>query len=497
MPARPTPSPLLMIVVLAIASITPGCSRDHGNPAPPRVETPAELPMQSSTIVVPVSASLAALEQQLNARTPTALWTIDKAEPRCVPSKSVKLFGRALKVTPTLGCRIVGKVTRGRMRLGGQGDTLTIAMPITAVISARDVGGIIKQETATGAATVRATAKLSIDRQWSPVAKVDIAYDWTDPPGIDFLGTRIRFAEKADAKLKGVIAGLERDLPRELAKLRARDHLAAVWRQGFTSIQLNRERPPAWMRITPIQLGFGGYRIQGGRIELMLAAEARTETFVGNRPPDPLPTPLPPPAANIGTKGLRFFIPVLADYAQLEPVVQRALRKLAAKGITLTGIGPVDAEFGKVTIYATDGGYLAVGVQTKVKARNGLLGATHGEIWLSALPYNDENSQVVRARDVRIAGRSDSTAVNLLFALFDDPNVQARIRDALAHDFARDYQKVLVAARGAIAGHREGDFLLSADVDSVWNGPIKATGQGLFLPVQANGTANIRFAPKR
>jgi hypothetical protein len=446
---------------------------------------------------VPVSASLAMLEQRLNARTPTQLWQIDKQEPRCVPAKRVKVFGRKLKVTPALGCRIVGMVTRGRMRLGGSGDTLTISLPITALISAENVGGIIKKETATGAAMVRATAKLSIDRNWSPVAKVQIAYDWTDPPGIDFLGQRIRFAEKADAKLKGVVARLERDLPLELAKLRARDQLGDVWRQGFTSIQLNRERPPAWMRITPLKVGFGGYRIGGGRIVMELAAEALTETFVGDRPADPKPTPLPPPTRDAGPKGLRFYIPVLADFAQLEPVVHRTLVKLAAKGITLTGIGPVDAEFGKVTIYATDGGRLAVGVETKVKARNGLIGAAHGEIWLSAVPYNEVNSQVVRVRDLRIAGRTDNKAVNLLFSLFDDATVRERIHAALTHDFAKDYEKVLLAARKATSGRREGGFVLSADISSVENGPIKVTGQGLFLPVRALGTANIRYTPLR
>ena len=243
------------------------------------------------------------------------------------------------------------------------------------------------------------------------------------------------------------------------------------------------------------RLGFGGYTIGGGRIELELAAEALTETFVGDRPADPSPTPLPPPAGKLGPRGLRFFIPVLADFRQLEPVVQRTLRKLATKGITLTGVGPVDAKFGQVTIYATEGGRLAVGVKTIVKARNGLLPATHGEIWLSAVPYNDANSQLVQARDVKIAGQSDSRAVNLLFALFDDSVVQESIRASLTHDFAKDYQKVLTAAKRAIAGHREGDFLLSADITSVKNGPIRVTGKGLFLPVQVQGAANIRFAP--
>ncbi|MEG3164210.1 DUF4403 family protein [Sphingomonas sp. PB2P19] len=485
------------VIALILVSALGGCNRKTGNPAPPRIETPARLPMQSSTIVVPVSSPLSLLAAQLNARTPSRLWQIDKAEPRCVPGKQVRVLGRTVKVTPTLGCRIVGEVTRGPIELGGSGDVLTIRLPIRATISARDVGGIIGRETATGAAIVRATAKLSVDRNWSPIAKVDIAYDWTEEPGIDFLGQRIRFADKADAKLKGVIAGLERDLPKELAKLRTREQLAAVWRKGFATIQLNRDRPPAWMRVSPRRLGFGGYRIGGGRIELMLAAEALTETFVGDRPADPVPTPLPLLARAIGPRGLRFYIPVLADFRQLEPVVQRTLRKLAAKGISLTGVGPVDATFGKVTIYATEAGHLAVGVKATVKPRNGVVGPTHGQIWLSAVPYNDPGSQVVQARDVRIAGETDSHAVNLLFALFDDSGVQDSIRGALTHDFAGEYRKVLHAARGAIANHREGDFVLSADVDRVFNGPIAVTGRGLFLPVRAEGTANIRFAPAR
>ena len=480
------------LILLALA----GCNRHAGNVAPPRVETPAELPTQSSTILVPVSASLASLEASVNARTPVKLWQIDKHEDKCVPGKSVKLFGKQVKVTPTLGCRIVGQVMRGRMKLGGSGDVLTISMPVHAVISARDVGGIAGG-TATGSAVVRANAKLSVDGNWSPRAKVDIAYDWTEPPGIDFLGARIKIVDKADEKLKGVIAGLERDLPQELAKLRARDQLAGIWRQGFTAIQLNGDRPPAWMRIAPIRLGFGGYRIANGRIELQLAAEALTQTFVGNRPPDPTPTPLPPPSRALPPRGLRFFIPVLADFSQLEPVVQRTLRKLAARGINLKGVGPVDAAFGEVTIYATEGGKLAVGVKAKVKPRNGLLGATKGQVWLSAVPYNEPGSQVVRVRNLAIAGKSDSVTIDLLFALFNNETVQQEIRAGLSHDFAGDYQKVLRAARGAIAGHREGDFVLSADVTSVRNGPIKVTGQGLFLPVEAEGTANIRYAPLR
>jgi hypothetical protein len=482
--------------VLVLTMLSASCHSTTGNPAPPKNQSPAELPQQTSTIVVPITVRLADLEAGLNQRTPQTLWKIDEAVQSCVPAQRVKVFGKKLKVTPTLHCGIAGQVTRGRISLSGSGNVLRITMPIRATISAKNVGGIIKQETATGAAIVRAQARLSVDRNWSPVAKVNIAYDWTDPPGIDFLGQRIRFTSKADAKLKSVVANLERELPKELAKLRMHDRLQGLWKQGFASILLNRERPPVWMRVTPRELGFEGYRVSGRTLEMTLAAQALTETFVGDRPADPAPTPLPPPSPRQGSRGLRFFIPVLADYAQLEPVVERALVKRAAKGITLTGIGPVDAQFGKVTIYATDGGRLAVGIQATVQQKSGIRATTSGVIWLSAIPYNEANSQRVLVRDLKIAGQADSRVVNLLFSLFEDPSVLEGIRASLTHDFAGDYQKVLLAARKAIADHREGDFVFAANVSDVKNGTLKVTGEGLFMPVEANGQASISYKPR-
>ena len=97
---------------------------------------------------------------------------------------------------------------------------------------------------------------------------------------------------------------------------------------------------------------------------------------------------------------------------------------------------------------------------------------------------------------MRIAGTTDREAVNLLFALFEDPEVLAEISKALVTDFNKDYEKVLVAAKKGIALRREGDFTLSAEVNEVSHGTVIATGQGLFLPVDVTGKANIRYTPQ-
>ncbi|MDE0879698.1 MAG: DUF4403 family protein [Sphingomonas bacterium] len=484
------------IIGLLLATLIAGCSRDAGNPAPPRADTPAQWPAQTSSIVVPVTSNLDALARGLEKQIPKTLWRIDEHKDDCVPAQRVDIGIAKLKVLPKLGCRIVGQVTRGRLTLGGSGDTLDISFPVNAVIGARDVGGVVKKQDATGSAIVHATAKLGIVGNWRPTAEVDIRYDWTNEPGINILGQRIEFVRKADERLKPIIAKLERTLPDELAKLHLRQELAGVWHQGFTSLSLNRNDPPVWLRVTPKDLGVGGYNVSGRTLELTLAARALTETFVGEQPADPTPTPLPPPARTVGREGLNFYIPVLAGYRELEPVVQRALTKLAAKGIDLTGIGPVDAEFGRVKIYATTAAHLAVGVETKVKARGVGAATTKGVIWLTAIPYNESDSQILRARDISIAGKTDSRIANILVALFDDTAVVESIRTGLTHDFAPDYAKILAKAKSAIGERREGDFILSATIDHVTNGQVKVTGQGLFLPVKATGKASIAYAPR-
>jgi len=458
---------------------------------------------------VPVSVPLANLEAELNRATPQTLWSIDQREDQCVPAQrltacaikrkdgSCRIGIRKLKVTPDLSCRIVGQVTRGRIALGGSGANVTISLPVRATVSAQDIGGIIKRETATGAANVRAVAKLGMTRNWQPTATVRIAYDWTNPPGVTILGKRITFVSKADAKLAGVISGLERSLPRQLAKVQARGTIADAWRQAFTVLELNRENPPVWMRITPQRLGVQGYSVQGRNLLLTVAAEASAETFVGIRPDAPRPIPLPPASAAIGQRGLRFNIAVLADYGELEPVVERALAKRAAKGITLPKLGPVDVSFGAVTIYATANGRLAVGVPVRAKLQSGYLGERRGQVWLTGMPFNAPDSEVIRVDDLKIATRSDSKAVDLLVGLFTDPETVGAIQAALTENFAKDYDRILTAARGALATRRQGDFQLAAAITQVHHGRIAVTGQGLFLAVEARGNASILYRPRR
>ncbi|MFZ4690137.1 MAG: DUF4403 family protein [Polymorphobacter sp.] len=477
--------------LLALALLLAGCGGNDGNPAPPRLTAAADVPVRQSHVVVPVSLEIPALEARLNAEIPKSLYKIDRQESACVAGQRI---GKT-KVTPDIGCRIVGTVTRGPIRLSGEGKTLQLAMPITAEVSARNIGKIIKSETATGAAIVRADIKLDMTPDWRPLAKVSIDYDWTEKPGVELLGQRFTFAGKADDKLATVIAKLEADIPRHLQALHPRDRLEKAWASGFTSVELNKRNPPVWLRITPQQLSYGGYRVENGQIILALAVDVGTETFVGNRPADPTVTRLPALGKLPSGGGFAFEMPVVADYDQLEPVLAKALGKLAKKGLTLPELGAVKLEFGKVTMYATDAGKLAIGLQVDAAGSRGLV-STKGTVWLTGVPYNQPDSQRILVRDLTVTGTADSPSGRLLLAIAKAPAVQAEIATAVSHDFAGDFAKLMVKVDKALTDKRLGAFVLNAKIESVSNGNVQPLGQGLYMPVTVRGKGDLRFSPK-
>jgi hypothetical protein len=486
---------------LLAALILGGCGSGGDPDAPPKATSVPQFEPRNSTLVVPIDLSLDDLQAALNRKAPRKLWSIDKRNQKCISGQRVRAFGANLKVTPDIDCRIVGEVNRGAIALSGSGERLTIALPIEATVAARDVGGILKGKTATASAVVRADVAFALDRAWNASARVEISYDWNEPPGIEFLGQRVEFAKKADAALAKVIADLERSLQEEVARARLKPVLEDAWREGFAVIELSKRNPPAWLRITPAGMGLAGYNVSGRNVTLTVGLLARTETFVGDRPDNPTPTALPPQIAVARGTGLSFFMPVFADYAELEPPLLKALRKLATKGITIDGVGRINAQFDKVTIYATGNNRLAIGIDAEVEPigeRTGIsFGKTTGRIWLTGIPVSQANSQVVRVTDLQIHGNTDGMATNLLLLLASTDSVREQIAGAITEDFSKDYNKVLGKAERAIANKQIGRLRLAATIDSVTHEAVQVTGAGLFTPAVVTGRGQISIGPRQ
>lgn len=479
-----------LIAPIALMLALSGCNGTGKDGKPVRTSDAIEVEPAPSLITVPVEADLADLSRVLEREIPQQLWTIDKPGQTCVKSRGLDI-GIATIKTPKLKCRIIGAVTRGALRLEGAGRDIRIAMPLHATIRAENVAGLI-DESATADAMAHAVVRLDLAPDWTPRGKVDISYDWTDAPHVEFMGQRIDIADKAEEKLRPVIARLERDLPGELGKLHLREAVARAWADGFTTVSLNRENPPVWMRITPRELRYGGYEVVGGKLRLNLGLQALTETFVGRRPADPQPTPLPGmKRLEQGAGNLEFFLPVFADYRELEPVLMKALTKRSRRPFAVPGVGPVMAQFKAVEIYGTKGGKIAVGINFDAQPQTGGERAS-GTVWLTGKPVNARDSRRVGFEDLSVSGTTDMTGGDLIIDLINAPGVAQFVSASLTQDFERDYTKLLGKVDRAIETKREGMFIVEADLLRTRSGQLQAAGQGLYLPVWATGTATVR-----
>jgi hypothetical protein len=426
---------------------------------------------------------------------------IDKVEQACVPAQKLtmclkrdadgkcKIGFDKTKITPDIACHITGAVTRGPIRLSGSGDTLRLDMPISAQVTARDARDTLKGETATAKAEVRARIHIDLDENWEPIARVAIDYDWTEEPGIDLLGTRIKFASKADHALEPHIKALEAKIPALLLEQHSRERLEKTWAEAFTVISVNRKNPEVWMRLTPQALHVAPFSVQDRTLTLPVTAQALAETFLGTRPKPNPPTPLPNPSPQLIANGVSLKLPVIADYAVLEPVLAKALGKLSKKGLIIKDYGTVDVRFGDVTLYPTDKGRIAVGLQIDAQTPDRLVDAK-GTLWMTARPQNEPNSKRVQFTDLQIASQTDSRGFDLLVAIANAPQVREIIATELTQDFTKDYDKLMAKIAPKIAALKLGkNFIIKAELDEVITGQVQALGQGLYMPVEARGQA--------
>lgn len=472
------------IVFISFAPLA-ACTDQASNPAPPRLKEPLVLKEQASTIRLPVAIPLVELERAINAEVPQLLHQIDEPQQACIKTKS--------KLLPDISCRLAGSVRRGHIRLTGSGNVLRVSMPVSAVVRAENIGKIIKRETATGAMNVTARVTLGLSRDWRPHAKVDADYNWTNKIGIDILGRRITFASKVDPKLHQVLAGLERTLPKHLDKVQARSKVQRIWAKGFTSVRVKTD-PQIWARFTPERVGFSGYSVQGGDLVVGFAAQAKTETVLGERPADPPVTPLPNLMGHLPGRGINVHVPVLVLYPLLERAALAELQKPEFRAVELKGGLKATADYHRVTIYGTPQGQVAVGVDMTIKT--GTV-TTTGTVWFVAKPVVDIPKRVVGIRDLVVAGDTDSKAFNLLLQVVNQTRLRDRMMAAVHYDFTRDYDDGLAKADAWLEEQPFEGFVFKGDMGRAEIRQVRLAPEGFLVEADATATAAMTHNPRR
>lgn len=489
--------PLLVLgaaVALVIAALRFGWfGGEDGSAAPPRASDTITFPNEPSHVALDLRVDLAALERALESEVPRRLWAIDQPDTECVAPKKIDLALFKVK-SPRIKCRVVGEVTRGRLRVSGRGQKLVVTMPVSAQVAARDIAGIFSNESGSAAADVTMSLQLDLTPDWRLVGSPQLDYAWTEEPGIEFLGQRITFTDTADRELEKVRGDVKAIITRELAKLPVQQTAEEGWREAHAAIELNRENPAVWARMTPQQVRYGGYSVEGRELIVRLGLDALVETFVGMKPATGRPAPLPPlaPRERTATRS-ELHVPVIADYTVLEPVIARALAKRSQRPFVLEGYGSVTARFDNITVYGTPPGRIAVGADFTASSDLPMVTSAKGRLWLAARPVNQPGSREVGFSGASVSGDTDLVTQPLLFAIANSLEFQGTISGALQQNFEDDFAELRGKIDRAIANRRDGPLNYSVTIENVQTGVITAHGQGLYLPVEITARASGRL----
>lgn len=472
--------------------------------APPQTHDAIDVPTKPSSIIVPVTISMADLQAQANAQIPTTLYSIDQNQDGCVPAQWINvcvlprpwpLHGCAqylkTKGTPAIDCHLQGSVTRRNVTVGGSGANLTLSVPIDISVTASGRGDIGKNIHQTGSANMVAnvTVSFDVDENWQPAANVNANYNWTDPPHVWILGFKITFADKVDPKIRDFIAQLQQKLPSLLANLKLRDIAQKYWDAGFTTLSLN-DAPPVWLSIVPETVGYGGYQIASGNINLTFMAGGKVATGGGLKPSDPTPTPLPILQRSLPAAGFDFSVPITADYATLHDQLAAALKFGKEQTLNLQGYGDVKVTVNNVTLYQTDGRSLAIGVDLDASP-TGNFAAAKGVVWVTTKIKIDNTNHTVLPDEFKIYGKDGNGPLDLLVLLVQLPPLKGILSEALKYNFTPQYDKLVASANAALRRQITPALYIDGKISNMAPESVNAGPDGLMAIVGAHGVVAV------
>ena len=472
--------------------------------APPHTRDPIDLPEKSSSIIVPVAVSLADLQIAANKQIPTTLYSIDQNQDACVPAQWINTcvlpriwpaHGCAqylkTKATPAIDCHLDGQITRRNVTVGGSGTTLALSVPIDISVTASGRGAIGKNihQTASANMVANATANLDVNESWEPKANINANYSWTDPPHVWILGFKITFADKVDPKICELIAQLQQNLPGLLANLKLKDIVDKYWQSGFTTLQVSGT-PPVWISLHPEFVGYGGYRIGNGELDLTFMAGGKLTTSIGAKPDDPTPSPLPNLQKTLPTPGFDLSVPISADYATLHDQLATGLKFGQEQSFDLQGYGHVKATINDVVLYQTTDKNLAIGISLDASPPVGFA-AAKGIVWLTTKIKIDNATQIVSSDNFVIYGKEGNGPLDLIVSLIQFTPLKDVVRNSLAYNYTDKYNKTLENINTALKRQLTPQLYTEGKVDKVTPETVVAGPDALTAIVDAHGMIAI------
>lgn len=295
-------------------------------------------------------------------------------------------------------------------------------------------------------ANVRADVGLAIAQDWCPKIELQVRYDWTQAPRVDF-GRGLSFdvspfvSRALDQSLKNLGSRASDFIRCDIV----RAEVLKAWRRN--SIRLDvPNAPPIYLNIRPTSIGLSKLIADESAAKFILSMKAKTSVSTSEDKQAP-PQELPPVSSLADQPGkFRITLPIGAEYRVIETSV---MQELGRKPI-LFDVGPAQ---GSLTVDGIEvfpsGDSIALGLSFRAKLPASLFD-TAGKVYVTGTPIVDADGTRLRLAHIEFARMTSNPVWSVASAVFGD-TIRQQIEKAAIVDLRQPIATALSEVQRAIA----------------------------------------------
>jgi hypothetical protein len=458
-------SSLVSVVALSFIGLCPA----HAADKPPLAPDTAVPFSTNSRLSAGIEFSLPALAADIERDIPQRLASIDE-KIECV-------HRRILFFKVNANCDVWGYVERsGGVSLYGRGDRVYGSVPIHGVLEGQGANRFtarIHGETE-ASATIEATARPQLSRDWSLDLNFGDGFRWSEPPVLHVMGREIPVAKYAEPRIRSQLAVVREHALAAARRLDLHDKAATAWRHAFEPIQLS-DSPAVWLQITPQNVNFAGMRANAKTLSGSIELSGTAQTIVGQNPPAVTATALPMLGDDVSTPGaFDVILPVRIGYDVLKEKLSQAIAAMPQ----VAGLSVRD-----VDVYPS-AGKLVVGLRVAKAADTD---PSAGKwVYLSGTVQADAGGRAIRLSNVGVMTDDEGLA-----PLTD--SIATQLASNVNVDYGIAYDNLLNAANAKFNRPLRDGFRMEGNLSSARLENVSLPADGVVIAVRASGELRILY----
>ncbi len=397
------------------------------------------------------------IENLINSAIPQKLAVIKENNRTCVEAqwlktkvpkfKGLKIYTKTLKtkISPEIKCDVDGWVHRaGRINVSANGQSIRVAIPIDAKISAK----ALVSETAKASAIIFVDVSLSLDENWQPIARVNPSFIWSKKPTLKLFGVvKVTIAGHVNPQLQKQLDKLAQDVTKELSKYNFQKTVSELW-EKLNKPLLIHKKPLTSLHFLPTEVSYTGFTVADNTLKSHIKITGKTAAYIGVNTPDHQKTALVKlKQHSISNDQTYIKLPITVGFS----IIEQLFSQTYPDGIRLTSEDENSVlEIFNLRVKSTDEGKIHLMTKNRIYSNDSWLsyidvfnwGSTPFNTHLIAKPVIDHENQLLRLDDVEVRFDTNNTLVNKLIELSFDKKTLQYLTPLLQYNLSNDLQKM-------------------------------------------------------